>query len=83
KANQKRMGKQTAAADDFRIPVFALQYEDETDTDPKAKSMFEAMRKEGIKEGYKGAFYTWLEVLANALATLRMPFSACENSCQN
>nr|GFB37494.1 hypothetical protein [Tanacetum cinerariifolium] len=70
------MGKQAVAADHFRIPVFSPQYEDETDTDPKAKAMFEAMKKEGIKEGYKGTFYTWLEVLAKDLATLRMPFSA-------
>ncbi|GJS08732.1 hypothetical protein Tco_0365528 [Tanacetum coccineum] len=81
KANQKRKGKQAAVADHFRIPVFAPQYEDETETDPKAEAMFDAMRKEGIKAGYKGAFYTWLEVLAKDLATLRMPFSASENSC--
>nr|GEX45629.1 hypothetical protein [Tanacetum cinerariifolium] len=39
-SKSERMGKQAAAADHFRIPVFAPQYEDETDTDPKAKAMF-------------------------------------------
>nr|GEX98455.1 hypothetical protein [Tanacetum cinerariifolium] len=44
KANQKRKGKQAAAADHFRIP---------TDTDPKAKAIIEAMRKEGLLQEFK------------------------------